>query len=73
MKVKFFFPFHEMLSGDHKSSYAQVQELTLHENPHSKEMGYNGICRTFIAKIQVMISIKIHVFNKITFGHGYHG
>ncbi len=26
----------------------------------------------FIAKVQVMISIKIHVFNKIIFGHGYH-
>jgi len=51
---------------------AQAQEFPLHENPHSKEMGYNGVyhIHTFIIEIQVMISIEIHALNKVICVHG---
>jgi hypothetical protein len=51
---------------------AQAQKFPLHENPHSKEMGLNGVTiHTFIARTQVMISIEIHAFNKVIFFHGF--
>jgi len=42
-------PFHEIfLPWNCIGLYAQSQELTLHKNPHSKEMGYDGVDHTHI-------------------------
>jgi hypothetical protein len=47
------------------------KKIPLHENPHSKAIGYDGFTiHTSIVKTQVMISIEIHAFNKVTFIHG---
>lgn len=43
-----------------------VQELFLHETPHSKEMKYDGVCLcTVITKIQAMKSNENYAFNKV--------
>jgi hypothetical protein len=50
----------------------KLKEFPLHENPHSKGMGYDGFTiHTSIAETQFMISIDIHAFNKGTSICGY--
>jgi hypothetical protein len=45
----------------------KLKKFTLHENPHSKGMGFDGFTiHTSIVKTQIMISIEIHAFNKVT-------
>jgi hypothetical protein len=61
-----------MLPWDCIGLYAHAQELPFHENPHSKEMGTKMFTiHTSIIKIQIMISIEIHAFNKVIYVHGY--
>jgi hypothetical protein len=66
----FAFPWDVITMGPYRYMCTSPR-IAFHENPHSKEMGYDGVyLHTSIAKTQVIISIKIHAFNKVIIVHG---